>query len=536
MDKNGSSGGSAHQVEKTASPGPEDDAAADLANAAETGLGVREALRLYWKAVAWSVCVSNATIMESYMIMLSNAFYAQPQFQRAFGEPLPGGGGGYSITAQWQVGVSMAGLVGLIAGTLSNGYFAERWGLRKVMVVSHLSLVAFVFILFFAHNIEMVTVGSLLLSVPCGFFAAATPTYAAEVTPLRLRGYLTVYVNLCWVIGKLLAFSVLAGTLSIPSEWAYRLPFALQWVWPLPLAVATWLAPESPWWLVRQGRHDEALRSLERLVVAGAGERADPRNTLAMIRRTVDAERATLLQGSGSGGSYLDCFRGTNLRRTEIAMVSWGCQILPGFVVQNYITYFFTLAGLPTASSFYLSIGNAGLAFVGTVSSWFVMTRWGWRTMYLGGLAAMIPVMGLVAFLDFAARPGPAGDAVRWAQCSLLLVWFFTYGISIGPIPYGIAANVGAASLRPKTIALGRNTYYIFSIVNTVVAPYMLNPAQLNLKGRAAFLPWALTLVMLAWAYFRLPELKGLTQETVNHLFETRVPARRFAEKGRECQ
>ncbi|KLU82872.1 hypothetical protein MAPG_01940 [Magnaporthiopsis poae ATCC 64411] len=418
------------QVEKAVPDGRDDDAAADRANAAETSLSMREAFRLYWKAVAWSVCVSNATIMESYMLLLTGSFYAQPQFQQRFGELLPGGRGEYSIPAQWQVGVSMAGLAGLIGGSFSNGYFADRFGQRRVMIVSHMSLVAFVFILFFAPDIKTIMIGTLFLAIPCGFFASGTPTYAAEVTPLRLRGYMTVYVNLCWVIGRLVAYSILAGTLSMQSEWAYRVPFAIQWAWPVPLAIATWLAPESP-------------------------------------------------------------------------------------------------------CSFYLSIGNAGLALVGNLVSWALMARFGWRSIYLGGLLAMIPVMGLVAFLDLAAT---GSDAVRWGQCSLLLVWFFIYGASIGPVPYGIAANVGAASLRPKTIAIGRNMYYVLNIANTIVTPYMLNPAQFNLKGRAAFLPWVLTLLMVVWTYFRLPELKGLTQDTINHLFETRVPARRFAEKGRECQ
>lgn len=212
-------------------------------------------------------------------------------------------------------------------------------------------------------------------SLPAGLFAAATPTYAADVTPLRLRGYLTVYVNLCWVMGKLICFAVLSGTLEINSEWAYRIPFAIQWIWPLPLAVLTYLAPESPWWLVRKGRLEEAKRSLDRLCAAPM-DIVDTSNTLAMIKRTVDTERSRSIEGR-----YTDCFRGINLRRTEISMISWGCQILPGdydlfhsivkvlqltinsgFVIQNYITYFFTLAGLDTNYSFYMSIGKPSRA------------------------------------------------------------------------------------------------------------------------------------------------------------------------------
>lgn len=137
------------------------DNAANEASRVETSLSIRDAFRYYWKAVAWSVCVSNATIMESYMLLLANSFYAQPQFQRRFGEQLPNGN--YSIPARWQIGVSMAGLVGLIIGVFGNGYCADRWGLRKVMIVSHAAILAFVFVLFFAQNIETILVGGFLM-------------------------------------------------------------------------------------------------------------------------------------------------------------------------------------------------------------------------------------------------------------------------------------------------------------------------------------------------------------------------------------
>jgi SP family general alpha glucoside:H+ symporter-like MFS transporter len=54
-----------------------------------------------------------------------------------------------------------------------------------------------------------------------------------------------------------------------------------------------------------------------------------------------------------------------------------------------------------------------------------MMTKFGWRTLYLGGLCAMLPLMGLVGFLDLAVATHPAA---RWGQAGLLLVWFFCYG------------------------------------------------------------------------------------------------------------
>ncbi|KAH7129106.1 general substrate transporter [Dactylonectria macrodidyma] len=499
--------------------------AADEAQRVETSLSVRDALRYYRKAVAWSVAVSMSTVMESYGMLLINSFFAFPTFKQKYGELLPDGS--YSIPARWQLALTIVTNIGLIVGVFMNGYLADRFGLRKVLLGSHVLFATFVFINFFATSVGMLVAGTFLISIPCGLFAAATPSYAAEVAPLRLNGYLTVYVNLCWVMGKLIAFGVLSGMLTNTTEWSYRIPFAIQWAWPPFLIVAIFLAPESPWWLVRNGRIEEAERSLRRLCSA-PDDVIDPKNTIAMMSRTIETEREQYTQGS-----YLDCFRGENLRRTEIAMIGWGCQILPGFAVQNYITYFFTLAGLATSDAFHMSIGNAGLAFVGTVSSWFMMTRFGWRTLYIGGLAFMIPVMSLVGFLDLAANSNPN---VRWAQAALLLLWFFTYGISIGPIPYGIAASVGAANLRVKTISLGRNTYYFLSIINVIVSPYMLNPTEGNLKGKAAFPAAGLTVMLIVWAYFRLPELKGMTADTLDHLFQNKVSARKFLQASKQYQ
>ena len=100
---------------------------------------------------------------------------------------------------------------------------------------------------------------------------ARGPAYASEVTPVNLRGYLTTYVNLCWAIGQFIAAGVLDGLVNRPDEWSYRIPFAVQWVWPVPILITAFFAPESPWWLVRQGRLEDAKKSVMKLTSRDCG-------------------------------------------------------------------------------------------------------------------------------------------------------------------------------------------------------------------------------------------------------------------------
>jgi len=91
----------------------------------------------------------------------------------------------------------------------------------------------------------MLFVGNLLCGFPWGIFQTVTTTYAAEISPVAMRGYLTAWVSMCWGSGSFLAAGVLRGSLGLPGNWAWRVPYILQWLWPLPLGIIAFYAPES---------------------------------------------------------------------------------------------------------------------------------------------------------------------------------------------------------------------------------------------------------------------------------------------------
>jgi SP family general alpha glucoside:H+ symporter-like MFS transporter len=67
------------------------------------------------------------------------------------------------------------------------------------------------------------------------------------------------------------------------------------------------------------------------------------------------------------GASYPDCFKGTNLRRTEIVCVAFAGQILSGSSFSYTPTYFFITAGMDTTKGFDLGLGATAMAWVGVV-------------------------------------------------------------------------------------------------------------------------------------------------------------------------
>jgi SP family general alpha glucoside:H+ symporter-like MFS transporter len=245
------------------------------------------------------------------------------------------------------------------------------------------------------------------------------------------------FVNLCWVIGHLIGAGVLDGLVNNTTEWGWRLPFALQWMFPLPLFALILFAPASPWWLVRKGKQEEAVDALNRL----SDSSVDNTQVAALMRHTVELEAKL-----NFGNTYWDCFRGVDLRRTEIACISWIAQALVGFSLQGNNAYFFELAGLASTDAFKLNLGVYALAFLGTTLSLPLQSWFGRRTIWLAGLVAMFVPMILIGILACVTQ----SSGNKWAQAVLLLVWFFMYGWSFGPLPYVICSEIGSAQLRSK--------------------------------------------------------------------------------------
>lgn len=127
---------------------------------------------------------------------------------------------------------------------------------------------------------------------------------------------------MCWGIGILLSSGVVKALLTIQTDWSWRIPFVLQWIWLPPLFAISYFCPPSPWWMVRKGRIDDAKIAVRRLTNPALFTDAEVDDSVAYMIHTTEMEREV-----SEGTSYIECFKGTNRRRTEIAMMTFTMQV-----------------------------------------------------------------------------------------------------------------------------------------------------------------------------------------------------------------
>ena len=246
----------------------------------------------------------------------------------------------------------------------------------------------------------------------------------------------------------------------------------------------------------------------------------DPSGRVTIIQQLVDVE----LQENK--GSWIDCFRGTDLIRTGISTGVFACQHLVGIIfVLGFSGYFFQLAGLSVSKSFDLGVGVTACGVAGNFLSWFVVNNYGRRKVFVQGMAVLTTILLLIGIMDVI----PSGGA-KWAQASFTVIYAFVYFLTIGAMAFVILGEVSAPSLRAKTMGLAAVTQSVFGIAMNFAIPYMVNPDAGNLKGKVGFVFGGLGFIATIGSFFYVPELKGKSFTEIDSLFAAKVSPRKMGD------
>jgi MFS family permease len=207
------------------------------------------------------------------------------------------------------------------------------------------------------------------------------------------------------------------GTQQWTTHWAWRLIIVVQIVIPILMAVGGFFLPESPRWLVGTGKHDEALRVL-RLLRRGAPDEIIEREWRLLIE--AEREQEELYRAT----AWLDCLRGSNLRRTAIVVGVQCLQQAQGSsFIANYSVVFLQTIGIKdtyqiTVLLYVVNLAAAGLAF-------YAADRLGRRYLLLGAACVMAACMYAVAGITgYDSNP----ESIKGAL-ACLFIWQFAQAL-----------------------------------------------------------------------------------------------------------
>ncbi|KAH7141827.1 general substrate transporter [Dactylonectria macrodidyma] len=473
-----------------------------------------QALKTWPFAALWSMVLSSTMIMVAYGPAWIAQLFALPAFTMRFGFEYDGV---YTISAGWQSTLSACSMVGQIIGATSIAILMDKYGRKPSFIFALFLISGCEFVQFFSTSLTVLLVGTILVGVSLGCFGVLCLTYAMEVVPLRLRGALGGLYSLGIITGPLLSAAVAQAVVNMTSVWAYRIGYAVHWVWPVVLLPLSIFLPESPVWLTRRGRLAEAEAALARLAITGYDVGPD-------LARMVAVDQQELLYAQST--SYIEIFKGVNRRRTVIACVCYATIALTGNTLVNSGAYFLILAGIDANTSFYWALGSALLALIGAFCGLYILAAWDRRPVYIWSQAIGGLVLILVGFVQLEASywervNGPFG------QAALFAAWNFVYGAFIGPISTVIMGEVPNNALRPKTVAFATMVQVVLVVLTLVINPYLMNPGFAFLQGYIGFIAGAIGMLCTIWIYFYVPET-ALTIERLELLFEAEIDARHF--------
>ncbi|KAL4910282.1 hypothetical protein BDW74DRAFT_186362 [Aspergillus multicolor] len=492
-----------------------DRAGAMAAERAEHEMTVLQAVKAYPAASWWAFVMSCTIIMESYCVFLMGQFIATKRFAKDFGvysEVTDQ----YIIEASWQSAFQCSGPIGAFIGVFLAGPITSKVGYRWATIGGLMALNAFIFIFYFGNSQGMFFASQILEGLPWGIFIANAPAYCSEIVPLRLRAPATQMLQMFWAIGSIIVGGITYHYQSQDHPNAYRMPIALQWMFPTPLAILLFIAPESPWWLVRQGRLAEAEKSIRRLGRASANE--NPADAVAMMRRTIELEK------SEKKPSLIELWKGTDLYRTLIVCGVYASQNLTGNLIANQAVYFFKQAGMADNTAFALGLATSALQWLMVMLSWILTTYLGRRTIYIYG---QFINCGFLIVLGIAASVGTSVAASN-AQASLGLIVSVLFCLGPAPASWVIIGETSSVRLRPLTTGIGRGAYYLVNIPCIFLSSYMLNDDKWHLGGKSGYV-WAGTaFICTAAAWLWVPEMKDRSYREIDILFRRKVPARKW--------
>ncbi|QGA16551.1 hypothetical protein EYB26_004218 [Talaromyces marneffei] len=427
----------------------------------------------------------------------------------------------YAIPTYWTSLLNSLNFIGFAFGLYIGSIISARYGRRMSMFCMCVWATMSATVLVTSRKIEQVLAGRILNYAYIGMELSTCPPFQAEVVPAPIRGFTVGTYQTSLLLGGIIINSVCRGTSEMTTNAAWRIPQMLFYIIPSVVAVCVWFIPESPRWLLLQGREKDALESLRLLRTSGNRESGyDPRQELRLLKKSLLEEQ--------NQGTYSDLFRGSNLKRTLIAMgMNFFIQATGSPFTAAYGTLF--VQSLNSLNPFDYSIMSSCINTFCCVLSITITDKVGRRPILLIGSALQIVWLFSMAGIGLYHHPT---SSQKYSIIALTALSSASLCFSWDPLNYIVTTELPASRLRDKTQRVASFVNVATNFAFSFSTPYLLNEPYANLGSKVGFIFGSLAVASFLFAYFCVPEMKGRTLEEINQMFQDGVPIWKFGKYG----
>jgi sugar porter (SP) family MFS transporter len=383
-------------------------------------------------------------------------------------------------------------LVGAAVGALTAGRIADRIGRRPSVMITALVFVVGVLLAAFTPTYPVLLVARVIIGLAVGAASMIVPLYIGEVVPPRMRGGLVSLNQLAITAGILVSYLIDYG-LSSTGNW--RLMFGLAVIPAVALAVGIFFQKESPHWLIRQGREDEARTVLRELRASG----------------DIEAEISEVHEISQRQGGARELLSGNVRPLLYVGVLLAVFQQITGInTVIYYAPSLLQGAGLGNSAALLANVVNGAVNVGMTIVAVWLLDRAGRRPLLLAGTAGMAVGMVITA-LAFVGGSHLTGSLALVAVAGLL-VYTGSFAIGLGPVFWLLIAEIYPLKIRGAAMSVASMANWAANFVVTVSFLTLLNA----ISGVGVFFLFGfLTLVALVYFWRKVPETKGRSLQQI---------------------
>ncbi|KAK5031231.1 hypothetical protein LTS07_004966 [Exophiala sideris] len=366
--------------------------------------------------------------------------------------------------------------IGCWAGSLLTMFIGDRFGRKRTIIIGASVLAVGTVIQCSSYSLAQLIVGRIITGTGNGIITSTIPVWHAELSKAQSRGKFITTELSTNVGGVAVAYWVDYGMSYVDNGAQWRLPIALQIFFAVSTILILIPLPETPRWLVKQDKRDEALEILTRLHASDAV--ANAQRDLLEIEAALHEERVAQAKLNAQG---------------------------------YYAPYIFIKSvGFSTRLSALMSGFLSLFYYLSTLIPIFIIDRVGRRILLLCGLIGMGTFMfilaGTTSVVSFA--PGIV------ATVSLFAYDFF-FGVGWIPGPWLLTPEYAPLTIRSQAAALATSSTWIFTFLVAEITPIAIS----NIEWRTYLIFGCLNFAFFPIIYFFYPETKGKTLEQIDLLF-----------------